>query len=106
MLHVCGRPLNFAPFAEYPVHVINWADRAAGPSIRDAIAGTKPAICGGVDNLSELPQGTPAQVAAQVADALDQAGERPILLSPGCTFDPNLVPPDNLHAMCRAAREH
>ncbi len=104
MLHVCGRPLNFAAFAKYPVHVINWADRAAGPSIADAIEITTPAICGGVDNLAELPDGTPQQVAAQVRDALAQAGARPILIGPGCTFDPQVVPPENLHAMCEAAR--
>ncbi|MCZ6652062.1 MAG: hypothetical protein O7D91_03430 [Planctomycetota bacterium] len=104
MLHVCGRPLNFAAFAEYPVHVINWADRAAGPSIAEAIKTTPPAICGGVDNLAELPNGTAQQVAAQVRDALAQADERPILIGPGCTFDPQVVPSENLHAMCEAAR--
>ena len=104
MLHVCGRPLNFAAFAEYPVQVINWADRAAGPSIRDVVSTTKPAICGGVDNLEALPRGTPEEVAKQVRDTIAQAGERPILIGPGCTFDPNVVPPENLRAMCQAAR--
>jgi hypothetical protein len=33
-----------------------------------------------------------------------QAGERPIMISPGCTFDPARVPADNLKAMVQAAR--
>ncbi len=103
VLHVCGRAVSFDAFAEYPVHVINWADRAAGPPISDVAQTVKPAICGGVDNLKELPDGTPEQVAEQVRHAVTQAGERPILIGPGCTFDPQLVPQENLRAMCQAA---
>jgi len=104
MLHVCGKAVNFRAFAEYPVQVINWADRAAGPAIGEVKDWIKPAICGGVDNLSTLPQGTAEQVAEQVADALRQAAERPIMISAGCTYDPARVPGLNLKAICRAAR--
>jgi len=105
VLHVCGRAVDFAAFARYPVHVLNWADRAAGPSIAYARDRVKPALSGGVDNLKELPCGTPEQVAAQVRDAVRQARHRPILITPGCTYDPALVPEANLRAMVRAARE-
>ena len=104
MLHVCGKAADFEAFAKYPVHVINWADRAAGPAIRDVRDRVKPAICTGVDNLSTLPDGTPEDCAAEVADALSQAGDRPIMIAPGCTFDPEKVPPANLEAMCAAVR--
>lgn len=104
MLHVCGKAVNFRAFAEYPVQVINWADRAAGPSIREACGWVKPAICAGVDNLSTLPEGTEADCEREVADALQQAGNRPILIGPGCTYDPDIVPLANLGAVCRAAR--
>ena len=103
MLHVCGKAVNFREFAEYPVHAINWADRAAGPSIADVKDWVKPAICGGVDNLTTLPNGTPADVEREVADALRQAAGRPIMICPGCTYDPGRVPKDNLMAMSRAA---
>ena len=42
------------------------------------------------------------QIALSVADALQQAGERPIMIATGCTFDPGTVPPENLHAIRRA----
>lgn len=104
MLHACGRPQNFAGFAQYPVHVLNWADRSAGPSIAYARDRVKPAIAAGVDNLETLPRGTPDDCAAEVRDALRQAKDRPIVIAAGCTFDPAAVPPENLKAVVAAAR--
>ena len=104
MLHVCGRAVDFRSFARYPVHAVNWADRAAGPSIAQVRDWLKPALCAGVDNLAALPDGSPQDCAAQVADALRQAGDRPIIIAPGCTYDPARVPRANLQAVCAAAR--
>ena len=104
VLHICGRALHFEAFADYPVHVINWADRSAGPSIAYARDRVKPAIAGGVDNLKTLREGIPADCAAEVRDALHQAKDRPIMITPGCTFDPQAVPPENLRAIVDAAR--
>ncbi len=104
LLHVCGNPVNFRAFANYPFHAINWADRSVAPSIKDTANWLKPAICGGVDNLKTLAQGSPAECRAQVADAVHQAAPRPIIISPGCTYDPQAVPKANLHAICEAAR--
>jgi uroporphyrinogen decarboxylase len=105
ILHVCGHPRDFAAFTDYPVHAVNWADRAAGPAIAEVVGQTRPAICGGVDNLSTLPEGKPADVVAEVHDAVRQAGDRPIIIAPGCTFDPEKVPEENLEAMLQAAWE-
>ena len=104
VLHVCGKALNFRAFAEYPVPVLNWADRAAGPAIREVATWAKPALWGGVDNLGTLVTGTPQQVRDEVVDALRQAGNRPIMIAPGCTFDPARVPEANLHALADAVR--
>jgi len=99
MLHVCGQAVNFARFGNYPVHAVNWADRYAGPSI-DAVAGwMKPAICAGLDNLGTLAAGSPEDCENEAADAMRQAGNRPMILAPGCTFDPDTVPAENLHAI-------
>jgi len=104
MLHVCGRALDFGRFAAYPLQVLNWADRYAGPAIRDVRAWLKPAICGGVDNLNTLVRGSEDDCRAEVRDALEQAGGRPVIISAGCTYDPAAVPESNLEAVCRAAR--
>lgn len=103
-LHMCGKPLDFAAFAAYPAHVINWADRAAGPSIAYARDRAKPVIAGGVDNLETLAKGTPDACAEEVRDALRQAKGRPIMITPGCTFDPDAVPAENLHAVVATAK--
>ncbi len=102
MLHVCGRAVHFRAFADYPVHVLNWADRAGGPEIRYVATWLPPAICAGVDNLGTLVTGKPEDCAREVRDALQQAGPRPIMIAPGCTYDPQRVPRANLEAVCRA----
>ncbi|MCH7592487.1 MAG: hypothetical protein IH989_06895 [Planctomycetes bacterium] len=104
MLHVCGVASNFDAFAAYPVHGINWADRAAGPAISEVVGKVKSAVCGGVDNLGTLVKGSPPQVEEEVHDALRQAGNHPMIVAPGCTFDPQLVPEENLDAMVKAVR--
>jgi uroporphyrinogen decarboxylase len=98
MLHVCGTAVNFKAFADYPVHVINWADRYAGPPVADACKSEKPVICAGLDNLHTLIDGSPQNCADQVHDTLRQAAGRPIMIAPGCTYDPHAVPDANLHA--------
>jgi uroporphyrinogen decarboxylase len=105
LLHVCGTAVNFRAFADYPVHALNWADRAAGPLLGEAAAWAKPALCGGIDNLSTLPNGTPADCRQEVTDALRQARDRPIMIAPGCTYDPQAVPRANLEAICQAVRQ-
>lgn len=104
MLHVCGIPKDFDSFAQYRVAVINWADRAGGPAIGDVANRIAPVVCAGVDNLTTLPSGCPEDVQREVEDALRQAGSRPMIISAGCTFDPDTVPDANLHAMVQAVR--
>ncbi len=102
ILHVCGKALDFHRFAKYPVHVLTWADRTSGPSIAEVAGTMSPAIAGGLDNLGTMVRGTPDDCAGEVADALSQAAGRPIIVTPGCTFDPQAVPAANLHALRRA----
>jgi uroporphyrinogen decarboxylase len=105
MLHVCGQAVDFARFGNYPVHAVNWADRYAGPSIALAAPWLKPAICGGLDNLGTMAAGSPEDCRNEAADAVRQAGPRPIILAPGCTFDPATVAVENLMAIRRAAEK-
>jgi uroporphyrinogen decarboxylase len=99
MLHVCGQAVNFARFGNYPVHAVNWADRYAGPTIASVAGWMRPAICGGLDNLGTMATGSPEACEKEAADAVQQAGNRPMILAPGCTFDPDTVPAENLHAI-------
>ena len=59
----------------------------------------------GIENLKVLAEGTPEEIANEVRDALKEAGERPILITPGCTYDPAKVPLANLKAIVATARQ-
>jgi uroporphyrinogen decarboxylase len=102
ILHVCGKALDFRRFAKYPVQVLNWADRTSGPSIAEVAGTVSPAIAAGLDNLGTMVSGTPDDCAREVSDALAQAAGRPMLITPGCTFDPQAVAVENLRAIRRA----
>jgi uroporphyrinogen decarboxylase len=102
ILHVCGKPLDFRRFGQYPVQAVNWADRIGGPAIADVAPWLGPAICCGIDNLGTLVSGSPSDIQREVATAVEQAAGRPIMIAPGCTFDASLVPPSNLRAIRQA----
>ncbi len=102
ILHVCGKPLDFGRFGNYPVHALNWADRIGGPRIAEVAGSLGPAICCGIDNLGTLVNASPGEVEREVTDAVEQAAGRPIMIAPGCTFDGHAVRPANLHAIRRA----
>ncbi len=102
MLHVCGWPKNFDAFAQYPVQVINWADRLAGPPIAQVAATLGPAPCAGIDQQETLTGPSQQACVDELRDALAQAAGRPIIIGPGCTFDPHRVPRAHLTAVRRA----
>jgi hypothetical protein len=102
ILHVCGKALDFQRFAGYPAAVLNWADRVEGPAIAAVAGRIRLAICAGLDQLGTLVNGSPEDCVRQARDALQQAGSRPILVAPGCTYDPVAVPQANLQAIRRA----
>ena len=106
MLHVCGQAVDFARFSSYPVHAVNWADRYAGPSIASVSGWLQPAICAGLNNLGTMVLGSPEDCVKEAADALQQAGDRPMILAPGCTFDPETVSPENLAAIRRSVERY
>lgn len=83
MLHICKRNIMFDLFADYPVHVINWADREGGPSLAEARKITKKALAGGL-GLDTLLNGSPADVQTQARDAIAQTGGRRFILGPAC----------------------
>jgi uroporphyrinogen-III decarboxylase len=102
IVHVCGRPLDFRRFGQYPVEALNWADRLGGPRIAEVASWLGPAICCGIDNLGTLLSGSPDDIQHEVADAVQQAAGRPIMIAPGCTYDGQGVPPSNLRAIRKA----
>jgi uroporphyrinogen decarboxylase len=104
VLHICGDRVYFDAVADYPVHAISWNNQAPGnPTFGEAMAATRAAVMGGVDEGTTLPSGTPADVAQAANAALAETRGRRTLVAPGCSID-HRTPADNLIAMRDAAR--
>ena len=101
MLHIHGQHPMFVELADYPAHAMSWDDRSAGPSLRDAFGLYRGALVGGIEQFHTLHVGTPAEVEAQVHDAIKQTEGRRIIAAAGCTY-PVTVPECNLIAARRA----
>ncbi len=101
ILHIHGRYPMFTELADYPVQAVNWHDRSAEPSLKEALGLFRGALIGGVEQYQVLHFGTPAEVTAQVQDAIKQVGGRRLIIAAGCTY-PVTVPECNLIAVRRA----
>ena len=73
------------------------------PSLSDIVPKTDKALMGGVDHGHTIREGSPADVAAEAREALDDTGGRRFILAPECSIDPQ-TPPENILAMLEAAR--
>jgi len=102
LLHAHGSDIMFDLLADYPVHMLNWHDRSAGPSLADAAARFPGLLAGGLNENATLLNGTAAAIEAEVREALAQTGSRRLLLAPGCVV-PVAVPPASIAAVVRAA---
>ncbi|MGQ9566414.1 MAG: uroporphyrinogen decarboxylase family protein [Anaerolineae bacterium] len=103
MLHVCKQNLMFDLVADYPVHIIHWADRESGPSLAEARRMTRKPLAGGLA-LKTLREGTEEDVVAEVRDAIAQAGRTGFLVAPACVIRAG-TPAANLAAARRAVEE-
>jgi len=68
------------------VSVLNWADRADGPSISDVRGRFGGVMMCGMDHVGTIVEGTGADLATEILDAVEQAGEAPFIVGPGCSF--------------------
>ena len=105
ILHNCGADIYFDLLADYPVSAMSWASTLPGnPTLAEGMRRTRAAVMGGVNEKTTLADGTPAEVEAEVRQAIQQTGGRHVLIAPGCSIPPR-TPPANLNAASRAVRE-
>ncbi len=103
VLHNCGEHIYFGLLADYPVEAISWAATLPGnPTLGEGKNLTRKAVMGGVSEKTTLPDGTPDQVSAEVARAIEQTGGRRVLIGPGCSIPPR-TPAANLEAAAIAS---
>lgn len=97
ILHIHGKNIMFREIADYPVHALNWHDRYEYPSLREARQLTDKCLLGGLNEKGPISFGAPAEVARQVAATIEEAGERGLIIGPGCVASPD-APPQNIYA--------
>jgi len=103
LLHIHGDDIMFDLLHEYPVQAVNWHDRSTAPSLKEARGKFKGALVGGVKQWETLLQGNPAQVEAEVQEAIAQTGGRGLIVAAGCVI-PITTPEANIQAVVKAAR--
>ena len=100
VLHVHGtKDLYFQQALDYPVQVLSWSDRLAGPSLREARTMTSKCLMGGWNEQGALAHGPVEQIREEAEDALKQTGGRKLILANGCS-----VPDDTEAEWLEAAR--
>ena len=101
ILHVHGdRELMFDEVLDYPIQVLSWSDRLAGPSLREARAKTSKCLMGGWHEFGPLSNGPEADIRAEAEDAIRQTSGRKFILANGCS-----VPDDTQDHWLHVARE-
>jgi uroporphyrinogen decarboxylase len=99
ILHAHGNRVYFDRVLDYPVQAISWADRAGGPSLREARDLTRLALMGGIGHAG-FQYTSAAAIRAEVRGAIEAAGRDRLLLAPGCSLATYTFPD-----LIRAARD-
>jgi len=105
ILHLHGDDVMFDLLSDYPVGAINWHDRETGPSLAEALSRTPAALIGGLRQWKTMVNGTPDDVAAEIADAARQTGGRRLIIGAGCVT-PIVAPLSNIWAARQAVEKY
>ena len=102
LLHLHGAQPFLDLARDYPVHIVNWHDRRAGPSLAEGAQRTGRAVAGGIDEraILFLP---PTEAAAQARDTVAQCAGHGLLVAPGCVI-PVATPWETVRAVVTAVR--
>ncbi len=95
ILHVHGVGLELERVLDYPCEVISISDRLPGnPSLAELRKVTDKCLMGGLDE-TRIQERTLPALAAEIDDAIAQAGRQKFILAPGCTI-PSFTPKRSL----------
>jgi uroporphyrinogen decarboxylase len=97
LLHAHGHDIMFDLVAGYPVDAINWHDRITSPALKEARGRFSGVLVGGINEWVTLLKGPEDAIAAEIQDAIAQAGGRGFMVGPGCVTPIN-TPSKHLHA--------
>jgi len=98
-LHAHGDRVYFDRLLDYPIQILSWDDRNAGPSIPEMRARTPLTLMAGLDH-KRFHTLSAAALAREVREVRAQAGPTKFILAPGCVVETWTQAP-----FIRAARE-
>lgn len=101
LLHIHGENIYFNELAKYPVQIINWHDRKTPPTLKEGKELFHGAVAGGLEEWKVVADGTPAEVQAQVQDAIRQTDGIGLIVAAGCVISTD-TPDVNIRAARRA----
>jgi uroporphyrinogen decarboxylase len=93
ILHVHGeQDLMLDLVLDYPVSVLSWSDRIAGPSLRDVRSHSNKTLMGGWNEFGAIAKGDEKGMREEARDAIKQTGGKKFILSPGCSVPDDINP--------------
>jgi uroporphyrinogen decarboxylase len=102
VVHAHGTKLFIDRLAEYPAHVLSWADLNGGPEIAAVRRMTGKTLMAGLDH-EKFPYVSAQAIREQVKTARAAGGPTRFILAPGCSVPTYSYPP-LIHAAAAAAR--
>jgi uroporphyrinogen decarboxylase len=105
VLHLHGEDVMFDRLASYPVQAINWHDRETPPTLGIGRQRTRCAVIGGLSQWDTMVRGAPADVRAEIDDAIQQTGGQRLIIGTGCVT-PIVAPLSNIWAAREAVDKY
>lgn len=93
ILHIHGeKDLLLDLVLDYPVSVLSWSDRIAGPSLRDVRSHSNKTLMGGWNEFGAIAKGDTNGMKEEARDAIKQTGGKKFILAPGCSVPDEINP--------------
>ena len=90
-VHICKADLDFAPYADYPGDIFNWATHSNGLSIRAGYELFRRPVLGGFDDRSGvLVDGTNEEIGRAAVELVRGHSDIPFILGADCTLPTEL----------------
>ncbi len=99
--HLHGKDLLFDQINLKNIAVLNWHDQETSPSLSGAKGKFSGAVCGGLRQWETLAYGTPLEVEAEAANAIEMTDGSRFILGTGCVL-PIIAPHSNILAARKA----